>query len=96
MAQIKPLEDRVLIQRSKAEEKKGGIILPETAQKKPQEGKVLAVGPGKLNENGQREPMNVKVGDTVFFSSYSGTEVKGAKDEELLVLSESDIFGIVA
>jgi chaperonin GroES len=91
---IKPLGNRVLIQRSKAQTTKGGILLPDTAQEKPKQGTVIAVGPGKIDDNGKREPLNVKVGDLVLFSSYSGTEVKG--DEELMILSEDDILGILA
>jgi chaperonin GroES len=92
---IKPLGNRVLIKRSKAQTTKGGILLPDSAQEKPKEGTVVAVGPGKIDENGNREPMYVKVGDTVLFSSYSGTEVKGAEDD-LLILSEDDILGVLS
>lgn len=95
---IKPLGSRILIQRAKAQTSKGGILLPDTAQEKPKEGVVVAVGPGKCNEEtGTREPMQVKVGDRVLFSSYSGTEVKNQEgEEEYLILSEEDIFGILA
>src|ERR1700722_12981658 len=98
MKKIKPLGNRVLIQRSKAKTTKGGIYLPDTAQEKPKEGKVVAVGPGKFDENGKHETMNVKVGDSVLFSSYAGTEVKGTEgsDEELLILSEDEILGVLA
>lgn len=95
MKKIRPLGNRVLIQRSKAPTTKGGIILPDSAQEKPKEGLVLAVGPGKIDENGTKETMQLKVGDRVLFSSYSGTEVKG-DDEELLIMSEDDILGILA
>lgn len=96
-SKIKPLGNRVLIQRSKAQTTKGGILLPDTAQEKPKEGTVIAAGPGKLDENGKLEPMNVKVGDKVLFSSYSGTEVKNlAEEDELLIMSEEDILGILA
>jgi chaperonin GroES len=96
MSKIKPLGNRVLIQRSKAPTTKGGILLPDSAQEKPKEGKVVATGPGKIDENGRQEPLNVKVGDRVLFSSYSGTEVKNAEgDEEYLILSEDDILGVL-
>lgn len=94
---IKPLGNRVLIKRSKAQTTKGGILLPDTAQEKPKEGLVMAVGPGKIDDNGKMEQMNVKVGDRVLFSSYSGTEVKQmSEDEEFLIMSEDDILGILA
>lgn len=90
---IKPLGNRVLVQRSKVQTTKGGILLPDTAQEKPKQGIVVAVGPGKIDENGKRETLCVKEGDLVLFGSYSGTEVKG--DEELLILSEDDILGVL-
>lgn len=94
---IKPLGNRVLVQRLKAQTSKGGILLPDTAQEKPKEGIVVSTGPGKLDDQGKTEPMNVKVGDRVLFSTYSGTEVKNlAEDEEFLILSEDDILGIVS
>jgi chaperonin GroES len=94
---INPLGNRVLIKRSKAQTTKGGILLPDSAQKKPQEGIVVAIGPGKIDENGIIEKLNVKEGDAILFSSYSGTEVKDSQgvDEELLILSEDDILGIL-
>ena len=92
---IKPLNNRVLVRRSKPQATKGGIILPDSAQKKPQEGEVVATGPGKMNEDGRQEPMNVKPGDRVLFSSYAGNEVKNKEgDEDLLILSEDDILAI--
>jgi chaperonin GroES len=95
--QIKPLGNRVLIQRSKAQATKGGILLPDSAQEKPKEGLVISAGPGKLDENGKHEPMQLKAGDRVLFSSYSGTEVKDLSDEEeFLIMSEDDILGILA
>lgn len=94
MSKIKPLGNRVLIQRSKPQATKGGILLPDSAQEKPKEGVVMAVGPGKTDENGKKETMNVKVGDRVLFSSYSGTEIKGETD--CLILSEDDILGILS
>src|SRR5262249_5593236 len=95
---IKPLGNRVLIQRAKAQTSKGGILLPDSAQEKPKEGIVVAIGPGKMDEDGKVIPMNLKVGDKVLFSSYSGTEVKdlSAEDEELLVIGEDDILGVLA
>lgn len=95
MGKIKPLGNRVLVQRSKAPTSKGGIFLPDSAQEKPKEGTVLEAGPGKLNENGLIDPICVKVGDRVLFSSYSGTEVK-LEDEDYLILSEDDILGILS
>lgn len=93
---LKPLGNRVLVRRSKVKTSKGGIILPDTAQEKPKEGEVVACGPGKMNDAGQLEPMIVKIGDTVLFSSYAGTEVKGTDtEEEFLILSEDEILGIV-
>lgn len=95
---VKPLGNRVLIQRAKAQATKGGILLPETAKEKPKEGTVVAVGPGKLNDDGKCETMYVKVGDRVLFSSYAGTEVKDitTSDEEFLIMSEDDILGILS
>jgi chaperonin GroES len=91
---IKPLGNRVLIQRSKAVSTKGGILLPDSAQEKPKEGVVIAVGPGKLNDKGEREQLHVTVGDRVMFSSYSGTEVNG--EEGLLIMSEDDLLGVLS
>jgi len=98
MIKIKPLGKRVLIRRSKAEKTKGGILLPESAQEKPKEGEVLAIGPGKLDDNGNMDMPSVKVGDRVLFGSYAGTEVKDQEheDEEHLIMSEEDILGILA
>ncbi|MGM0440002.1 MAG: co-chaperone GroES [Chlamydiota bacterium] len=92
---IKPLNNRVLIKRSEAPASKGGILLPDTAQEKPKEGEVIAVGPGKLDENGKVLPMTVKVGDKVIFSSFAGTEVK-FDDEDFVIMSEEDILGITS
>lgn len=91
---IKPLGNRILVKRSKAETSRGGILLPDTAQEKPKEGSVVAVGPGKCNEDGKLEPMLVKVNDRVLFSSYAGTEVKCGEDE-CLILSEEDVLGVL-
>jgi len=95
MKTIKPLGNRVLIKRSKAPTTKGGVLLPDSAQEKPKEGEVIAVGPGKIDENGVKETMQLKVGDRVLFSAYAGTEVKN-DNEEMLILSEDDILGVLA
>lgn len=92
---IKPLSNRVLVQRAKAPTSKGGILLPDSAQEKPKEGIVIAVGPGKTNENGTVEALSVKVGDRVLFGPYAGTEVI-EQEEAYLILSEDDIFGILS
>jgi chaperonin GroES len=92
---FRPLHDRVVIKRVEEEQKtKGGIIIPDTAKEKPQQGEVLAVGPGARNEKGDLIPMGVKVGDRVLFGKWSGTEVK-IEGEELLIMKESDIMGIL-
>lgn len=93
---IKPLGNRVLVKRSKVTTSKGGILLPEAAQEKPRQGEVIAVGPGKVNEQGDVEAMHVRVGDVVLFSSYAGSPVKNAQEEEeYLILSEDDILCVV-
>jgi chaperonin GroES len=92
---IRPLHDRVLIKRLESEEKtKGGIIIPETAKEKPVEGKVVAVGKGKILDNGQKIDLDVKVGDHVLFGKYSGNEVK-IDGEEHVVLKEDEIYAII-
>lgn len=92
---LKPLADRVVVRKLEAEEKTaGGIVLPDTAKEKPQQGEVLAVGPGKLDEKGTRHPMEVKTGDKVLFAKYSGTEVK-IEGVEYTILFERDILAIV-
>jgi len=89
---IKPLADRLVVKPIEREEvTKGGIVLPDTAKEKPQEGKVLAVGPGRLSDDGKRIAMDVKVGDRVIYAKYGGTEIK-IEDEELVILRESDIL----
>ncbi len=89
---VKPMADRVLVKPIAREEvTKGGIVLPDTAKEKPQEGKVLAVGDGRLSEDGKRIPLDVKVGDIVIYAKYGGTEIK-IDDEELIILRESDIL----
>ncbi len=96
MAKIRPLHDRVLVKRIEEEEtRRGGIIIPDTAKEKPQEGKVIAVGGGKILENGQKVALDVKVGDRILFTKYSGSEVK-IEDEEYLILREDDILGVIA
>ena len=93
---FRPLHDRVLIEVLDSSEKTaGGIIIPDTAKEKPQEGEVVAVGPGVKNESGKLTPMDVKVGDTVLFGKWSGTEVK-IDDEDMLIMKESDILGIIS
>jgi chaperonin GroES len=92
---FRPLHDRVVVKRLEGEEKtKGGIIIPDTVKEKPQEGKVIAVGPGGRDENGKLTPLDVKAGDRILFGKWSGTEVK-IDGEELLIMKESDILGIV-
>ena len=89
---LQPLADRLVVKPIEAEEKtKTGIYLPDTAKEKPQEGKVVAVGPGRLSDDGKRIAMEVKVGDIVVYSKYGGTEIK-VEDEELIILRESDIL----
>jgi len=93
---IKPLSDRVVVKPSEPEEKtSGGIILPDTAKERPQQGKVIAVGPGKITENGTKIPMEIKVGDTVLYGKYSGTEIL-IDGEEHLIMRESDILAIIS
>ncbi|MCR0985349.1 co-chaperone GroES [Roseomonas populi] len=95
MANFRPLHDRVLVRRVTAEEKSaGGIIIPDTAKEKPQEGEVVSVGSGARNEQGQVVALDVKAGDRILFGKWSGTEVK-LNGEELLIMKESDIMGIV-
>ncbi len=92
---IRPLGDRVMIKRVAEEEKtKGGIIIPDTAKEKPQEGKVIAVGKGKVNDDGKLTPLDVKVGDSILFGKYSGTEIK-LNGEEHLIMREEDILGVI-
>jgi chaperonin GroES len=92
---FRPLHDRVVIRRIEGEEKtKGGIIIPETAKEKPQEGEVIAVGPGARDENGKLVPLDLKAGDRVLFGKWSGSEVK-IDGEDLLIMKESDIMGVI-
>ena len=92
---IRPLHDRILVKREEEKEvKKGGIIIPDTAKEKPQEGKVIAVGNGKGNDEGKKVPLDVKAGDKILFGKYSGSEVK-LDDEEYLILREEDVLAII-
>ena len=92
---FRPLHDRVVIRRIEGEETtKGGIIIPDTAKEKPQEGEVIAVGPGGLDESGKLVPLDIKAGDRVLFGKWSGTEVK-IDGEELLIMKESDVMGVI-
>ena len=92
---IRPLQDRVIVKRIEEEEKtKGGIIIPDTAKEKPQEGKVIAVGKGKANDDGKVTPLDVKVGDKILFGKYSGTEIK-MNGEEHLIMREEDVLAIL-
>ncbi|HBR14709.1 MAG TPA: co-chaperone GroES [Candidatus Omnitrophica bacterium] len=93
---IKPLADRILVRPLEAEEKtKGGILLPDTAKEKPQEGKVVAVGKGKVLENGNVQAIEIKVGDRVLYGKYSGTEVTTKDGEQLLIMREEDVFAVI-
>ena len=92
---FRPLHDRVVVKRLEGEEKtKGGIIIPDSAKEKPQEGKIVAVGPGARDESGKLVPLDVKAGDRVLFGKWSGTEVK-IDGQELLIMKESDIMGVL-
>jgi chaperonin GroES len=92
---LKPLEDRVVVQASEAEETTAsGLVIPDTAKEKPQQGHVVAVGPGRISDQGERIPLDVKEGDTVVYSKYGGTEIK-LEGEEYLILSARDILAIV-
>jgi chaperonin GroES len=92
---LKPLADRIVVKVLEAEEKtKGGLVLPDTAKEKPQQAKVIAVGPGRLTDKGEVKPLEVKVGDKVLFGKFSGTEVK-VDNEDLLILKEDDVLAIV-
>jgi Co-chaperonin GroES (HSP10) len=92
---FRPLHDRILVRRVESEEKtKGGIIIPDTAKEKPQEGEVITVGPGARNEAGQIQALDVKAGDRILFGKWSGTEIK-IDGEDLLIMKESDVMGII-
>jgi len=95
---LQPLDDRILVQRLQSEEKTaGGILLPDTAKEKPQKGKVKAVGPGKVKKDGTRAPMQVKVGDTILFTSWAGDEIKRqyATSDDLLIMREEDVLAVI-
>ena len=93
---IRPLQDRVIVKRieDEVEKTKGGIIIPDTAKEKPQQGKIIAVGKGKVNDDGKVTPLDVKVGDRILFGKYSGSEIK-LNGEEHLIMREEDILGVV-
>ena len=92
---FRPLHDRILVRRIEADEKTaGGIIIPDTAKEKPQEGEVIAVGPGARNEAGQLQPLDVKIGDRILFGKWSGTEIK-LDGEDLIIMKESDVMGVI-
>ena len=93
---IKPLADRIVVRPLEAEEKtKGGIVLPETAKEKPQEGKIVAVGRGKVLDNGHVQPLELKVGDRILYGKYSGNEITTKEGEELLIMREDDVLAII-
>lgn len=93
---IKPLADRIIVKPLEAEEKtKGGIVLPDTAKEKPQEGKVIAVGKGKVLESGNVQPLEIKAGDKVLYGKYSGTEITTGDGQELLIMREEDVLAVV-
>jgi chaperonin GroES len=96
MMKITPLHDRLVIKRFEAEEKTaGGILLPDTAKNKPQKGKVLAVGPGKLGKDGKHRPLQVKEGDVVLFTNWAGDEFKGSGGEDVLLMREEDVLAVL-
>ena len=95
-AKVKPLQDRILVRRLDAEEEEvGGIIIPDSAKEKPQEGKVVALGPGKITDDGKRQSIEVKAGDRILFAKYAGTEVK-VEGEELLIMREDDVLAVLS
>ena len=95
MAKIRPLNDRIIVRRTEEEEQmRGGLYIPDTAKEKPQEGEVIAVGNGKILNNGDRVAMDIKAGDKVLFGKYSGTEIK-LDGEEYLILREDDVLGVI-
>ncbi|MDH5185580.1 MAG: co-chaperone GroES [candidate division WOR-3 bacterium] len=91
---VRPLQDRILVERIEEEVKKGNIIIPDTAKEKPQQGKIIAVGPGRIDESGKRVPMDVKKGDIILFGKYSGNEIK-IDDKELLIMREEDVLAVI-
>jgi chaperonin GroES len=95
MAKVRPLHDRIIVQRiEETEQKVGGIIIPDTAKEKPQQGKVIAVGQGKVKEDGTRQPLDVKAGDTILFGKYSGQEIK-VDGEENLIMREDEVLAVL-
>jgi chaperonin GroES len=96
MAKLTPLHDRILVRRlEEAETVRGGIIIPDTAKEKPQEGEVVAVGAGKKNEKGERQPLDVKEGDRILFGKYAGNEIK-IDNEEFLIIREEEVLGVLS
>jgi chaperonin GroES len=91
---VRPLHDRILVERIEEEVRKGGIIIPDSAKEKPQQGKVIAAGPGRVDENGKRIAMDVKKGDSILFGKYSGNEIR-VGDEEYLIMREEDVLAII-
>jgi len=92
---VRPLHDRVIVQRTEEEQKsKGGIIIPDTAKEKPQEGKIIAVGKGKMLDDGKLVPLDVKVGDKVLFNKYAGSDIK-IEGEEYMIMREEDVLGVI-
>jgi len=91
---VRPLQDRILVERIEEEVKKGGIIIPDSAKEKPQQGKVIAVGPGRVDDKGTRIPMEVKKGDLILFGKYSGNEIR-IGDEEHLIMREDDVLAVI-
>ena len=91
---IRPLQDRILVERIEEETKKGGIIIPDSAKEKPQQGKVIAVGPGRVDDNGNRIAMEVKKGDYILFGKYSGNEIR-IGDDEHLIMREDDVLAVI-
>jgi chaperonin GroES len=95
MAKVRPLHDRIIVQRiEESEQKIGGIIIPDTAKEKPQQGKVIAVGQGKVKDDGNRQPLDVKAGDTILFGKYSGQEIK-IDGEEHLIMREDEVLAVL-
>jgi chaperonin GroES len=92
---ITPLGSRVLVKRAAAKTTKGGILLPQSAQEKPKEGEVIAIGPGKIDKEGNLQAMQIRIGDRILFGAYAGTEVKKDTEHEYLILSEEEIIGIL-
>ena len=94
---VQPLADRILVKPLEADEKtKGGIVLPDTAKEKPQEGKVIAVGKGKMDDSGKIHPLELKAGDRILYGKYSGTEITTKEGEEYLIMREEDVFAVIS